>query len=84
MRDEMKQLLERLSLTLRRWRCYLRVREELGTYSERDLRDMGMTKADIGRVAREAAALADLTDRAQRQQDFYERQAGRRVAYPYV
>jgi len=84
MQDEMKQLLERLSLTLRRWRCYLRVREELGTYSERDLRDMGMTKADIGRVAREAAALADLTDRAQRQQDFYERQAGRRVAYPYV
>ena len=84
MQDEMKQLLERLSLTLRRWRCYLRVREELGTYSERDLRDMGMTKADIGRVAREAAALADLTDRAQRQQHFYERQAGRRVAYPYV
>ena len=73
----MKQLLERLSLTLRRWRCYLQVREELGTYSEREL-------LDIPKIAREAAALTALTDRAQRQLDFYERQAGRKVAYPYV
>ena len=80
----MKQLLERLSLTLRRWRCYLRVREELGTYSERELNDMGMMKADIPKIAREAAALSDLTDRARRQLDFYEQQAGRKVAYPYV
>lgn len=84
MQDEMKQLLERLSLTLRRWRCYLRVREELGTYSERELNDMGMMKADIPKIAREAAALSDLTDRARRQLDFYEQQAGRKVAYPYV
>lgn len=80
----MKQLLERLSLTLRRWRCYLRVREELGGYSERELLDMGMMKADIGRVAREAAALTDLTDRAQRQRDFYESQFGRPSPFPYV
>lgn len=80
----MKELLERLSLTLRRWRCYLQVREELGTYSERELLDMGMMKTDIPKIAREAAALTALTDRAQRQLDFYERQAGRKVAYPYV
>ena len=80
----MKQLLERLSLTLRRWRCYLQVREELGTYSERELLDMGMMRTDIPKIAREAAALTALTDRAQRQLDFYERQAGRKVAYPYV
>ena len=84
MQDEMKQLLERLSLTLRRWRCYLRVREELGGYSERELLDMGMMKADIGRVAREAAALTDLTDRAQRQRNFYENQFGRPSPFPYV
>jgi uncharacterized protein YjiS (DUF1127 family) len=78
----MKQFLERLSLTLRRWRVYLRVREELGTYSERELSDMGMAKADIARIAREAAALSDLTDR--RQPDFFEQQAGRKIAYPYV
>jgi uncharacterized protein YjiS (DUF1127 family) len=80
----MRQLLERLSLTINRWRVYLRVREELGTYSERELHDMGMTKADIGQIAREAAALSELTDRTALQQDLYERQAGRKVAYPYV
>ena len=80
----MKQLLERLSLTLRRWRCYLQVREELGTYSERELLDMGMMKADIRRVASEAAAMAPLTDRAQRQRDFYEQQLGRPTPHPYV
>lgn len=77
----MKQLLERLSLTMRRWRTYLRVREELGTYSERELHDMGMSKADIGRIAREAAALSELTDR---RQDFFEQQLGKPTPSPYI
>lgn len=77
----MKQLLERLSLTMRRWRTYLRVREELATYSERDLHDMGMSRADIGRIAREAAALSELTDR---RQDFFERPLGKPTPHPYV
>lgn len=53
----MMQLLERIGLWARRWACYVRVREELETYSERELADMGMTRADIGRIALEAAAL---------------------------
>lgn len=84
MQDEMKQLLERLSLTINRWRVYLRVREELGTYSERELRDMGMTKADIGQIAREAAALTELTDRNAWQQEFRETRLGRPFPYPYL
>jgi uncharacterized protein YjiS (DUF1127 family) len=77
----MRQLLERLSLTINRWRVYLRVREELGTYSERELHDMGMTKADIGQIAREAAALSERTARPR---DFFEQQLGRPSPYPYV
>ena len=59
----MTQILERLGLFVQRWRTYFRVRAELETYSERELRDMGMSSADIGRVAREAAALAKPTGR---------------------
>ena len=59
----MKQLLERLGLFVRRWQTYFRIRAELETYSERELHDMGMSSADIGRVAREAAALAKPTGR---------------------
>ncbi|MBL9035320.1 MAG: DUF1127 domain-containing protein [Rhodospirillaceae bacterium] len=81
MQDEMKQLLERLSLAMRRWRTYLRVREELATYSERDLHDMGMSRADIGRIAREAAVLSELADR---RQDFFEQQLGKPTPHPYV
>ena len=59
----MKQLLERLGLFVQRWQTYFRIRAELETYSERELHDMGMSTADIGRVAREAAALAKPTGR---------------------
>jgi len=59
----MKQLLERLGLFVRRWQTYFRIRAELETYSERELHDMGMSSADINRVAREAAALAKPTGR---------------------
>lgn len=53
------QLLERIGLWARRWACYVRVRKELETYSERELADMGMTRSDIGRIALEAAALVE-------------------------
>lgn len=59
----MKQLLERLGLFVARWQTYFRIRAELETYSERELHDMGMSSADISRVAREAAALAKPTGR---------------------
>ncbi|HWA50835.1 MAG TPA: DUF1127 domain-containing protein [Dongiaceae bacterium] len=59
----MKQLLQRLGLFVQRWQTYFRVRAELETYSERELHDMGMSSADINRVAREAAALAKPTGR---------------------
>lgn len=51
------QLLEQMGLLVRRWGTYLRIREELGTYTDRELNDMGMSRADIGRIAREAASL---------------------------
>jgi uncharacterized protein YjiS (DUF1127 family) len=59
----MKQLLERLGLFVARWQTYFRIRAELETYSERELHDMGMSSADISRVAREAAALTKPTGR---------------------
>lgn len=51
------KLLEQIALLARRWATYQRVRAELETYSERELADMGLSRADIGRIAREAAAL---------------------------
>ena len=54
----MFQLLERLGLFAGRYATYLQVRKELQTYSDRELNDMGMSRADIGRIALEAAALA--------------------------
>ncbi len=63
----MKQILERLGLFALRWQTYFRIRAELETYSERELHDMGMSSADISRVAREAAALASPTGRYARQ-----------------
>ncbi len=55
----MFQLLERIGLLARRWATYQRVRAELETYSERELNDMGMSRADIGRIALEAASLVE-------------------------
>jgi len=56
----MFQLLERIGLLARRWATYQRVRAELETYSERELNDMGMSRADIGRIALEAASLVEV------------------------
>ena len=62
----MMRLLEQIGLLARRWATYQRVRAELETYNERELNDMGMSRADIGRVALEAASLVkpDPTKRA--------------------
>ena len=54
----MIQLLERLGILTGRWATFLRVRRELETYSDRELNDMGISRADIGRIALEAATLA--------------------------
>jgi uncharacterized protein YjiS (DUF1127 family) len=53
----MMKLLEQIALLARRWATYQRVRAELETYTERELADMGMSRADIGRIALEAASL---------------------------
>jgi uncharacterized protein YjiS (DUF1127 family) len=53
----MMKLLERIALLTRRWATYQRVRAELETYTERELNDMGMTRADITRISLEAASL---------------------------
>jgi uncharacterized protein YjiS (DUF1127 family) len=57
----MIQLLERLGILTGRWATFLRVRRELESYSERELNDMGLSRADIGRIALEAATLAHRT-----------------------
>lgn len=54
----MIQLLERLGILTGRWATFLRVRRELEAYSDRELNDMGLSRADIGRIALEAATLA--------------------------
>lgn len=77
----MKQLLERLGLYVQRWQVYFRVRAELETYTERELNDMGMSGADIGRVAREAAALTKLSGRYGSQQGYF---GARTSPYPYM
>jgi uncharacterized protein YjiS (DUF1127 family) len=60
----MIQLLEQIALLARRFATYQRVRHELGTYTERELNDMGMSRADIGRISLEAASLVKPTPRA--------------------
>ena len=59
----MIKLLEQIALLARRWATYQRVRGELETYTERELNDMGMTRADIGRISLEAASLVKPTPR---------------------
>jgi uncharacterized protein YjiS (DUF1127 family) len=54
----MMKLLEQIALLARRWATYQRVRAELESYTERELNDMGMSRADIARIALEAASLA--------------------------
>lgn len=60
----MMKLLEQIALLARRWATYQRVRAELETYTERELADMGMARADIGRIALEAASLVKPTPKA--------------------
>lgn len=38
------------------WKRYSRTLQELGSLSNRDLADLGISRADIPRLAREAAA----------------------------
>ena len=54
----MTKLLNQIATLVRRWRTYLRVRNELEAYSERELNDIGISRGDITRIAREAASLA--------------------------
>ncbi len=53
----MKKLFGQIGLLARRWATYQRVRAELETYTDRELSDMGMSRADIGRIALEATSL---------------------------
>jgi uncharacterized protein YjiS (DUF1127 family) len=53
----MTKLLDQIALLARRWGTYVRVRHELEAYSDRELNDIGMSRADIGRIALEAASL---------------------------
>jgi uncharacterized protein YjiS (DUF1127 family) len=53
----MTKLLEQIALLARRWRTYLRVRNELEAYSDRELNDIGISRADITRISIEAASL---------------------------
>lgn len=53
----MMKLLEQIALAARGWATYRRVRAELESYTERELNDMGISRADITRIAMEAASL---------------------------
>jgi uncharacterized protein YjiS (DUF1127 family) len=48
-------LLDGLIARVARWREYRRTREELESLDSRSLADLGLTRGDIPRVAREAA-----------------------------
>lgn len=65
----MIKLLEQIGELARKWATYQRVRAELETYTERELNDMGMSRADIGRIAMEAAALARPLPKAKEAED---------------
>lgn len=41
--------------SLKQWRAVRRTEHELGQMSTRELDDLGISRADIGRIAREAA-----------------------------
>jgi uncharacterized protein YjiS (DUF1127 family) len=53
----MKKLLGHIAFLARSWATYQRVRAELETYTDRELADMGIGRADITRIAIEAASL---------------------------
>jgi len=53
----MTKLLDQIALLARRWGTYLRVRNELEAYSDRELNDIGISRADITRISLEAASL---------------------------
>jgi uncharacterized protein YjiS (DUF1127 family) len=54
----MTKLLDQIVLLARRWSTYLRVRHELEAYTDRELNDIGISRADITRISLEAASLA--------------------------
>lgn len=65
----MKKLVEQIVLLARRWATYQRIRAELGTYTDRELADMGISRADIGRIALEAASLVKPQPEATRDEE---------------
>jgi uncharacterized protein YjiS (DUF1127 family) len=48
---------------IRRWRCYSLTMSELSNLSNRELADLGLTRSDIPRIAREAAWQGSLWQR---------------------
>lgn len=65
----MKKLLEQIALLACRWATCQRIRAELGTYTDRELADMGMSRADIGRIALEAASLVNPQPKAKLEEE---------------
>ena len=53
----MTKLLDQIALLARRWGTYVRVRHELEAYTDRELNDIGISRADITRISLEAASL---------------------------
>ena len=56
----MKSDLLGLSGRIRRWNAYRRTLNELERLSERELKDLGISRYDIHRIARESASQAGL------------------------
>ncbi len=56
----MKNDLFGLSGRIRRWNAYRKTLGELEQLSERELRDVGITRYDIQRIARDSAKMAGL------------------------
>ena len=56
--DRVQSLTVRFKDAMARRRLYTRTLHELSALSDRDLSDLGMSRADIGRVAREAANMS--------------------------
>lgn len=52
-----KRLFQRGFGALEGYREYLRVRSELSAFTERELKDIGISRSDIEHIAKEAAAL---------------------------
>lgn len=54
-----RRLIARLGLAVHRWRLFTRTRHELESCTDQDLRDLGIARSDILRIARETARAVD-------------------------